>query len=145
MRKDDVGKVKYLSNTRIISESPGNIAKMINALGVAGSIEIDGRSKIESKSIGTNYKQGKAKLIELVAGRDEAFDENEVQSVIERIIGFMAEKKRERRKVISTNDIYKSIKTRSGKSIIAHSLQQLYSSGKLVLKTHGKNKNWSLK
>jgi len=145
MRKDDVGKVKYLSNMRIISESPGNIAKMINALGVAGSIEIDGRSKIESKSIGTNYEQGKAKLIELVSGRDEAFDENEVQSVIERILGFMAEKKRERRKVISTNDIYKSIKTRSGKSIIAHSLQQLYSSGKLVLKTHGKNKNWSLK
>lgn len=145
MRKEDMNKVKYLSNMRVVSGAPGNIAKMINTLGVTGSIEIDGRSKIESKSIGTNYTQGKDKLVELIAGRDEAFDDNEVQSAIERILGFMKEKKNERRKVISTNDIYKSIKTRSGKSIIAHSLQQLYSSGRLIMKTHGKNKNWSLK
>jgi len=113
-------------------------------LGVTGTISIDGRKTIKSESIGTNFAAGKEKLVELIAGRDDAFDENETESVMERILHFMKEKKSTKRKPVSTNDILKNIKTRSGRLIITHAIQKLYSTGEITLQTHGKYKKWSL-
>jgi hypothetical protein len=144
MRECDADRVKYLSNMRKVSANAGDLAKMINTLGVTGTIAIDGRKTIKSESIGTNFESGKEKLVELIAGRDDAFDDNETQSVMERILSYMREKQRTKRKQVSTHDIIKSIKTRSGRLIITHAIQNLYSEGKLKLETHGKYKKWSL-
>lgn len=145
MRLYDVKRVKYLSNERVISKPAREIAKIIQTTGVTGVTAIDERKSIKSESIGTNCVVGKEKLVELIAGRDTAFDENETESVMERILSYIGSKQEAGKSGVGTNDIRNNIKTKSGKAIIAHALKLLYSSGKLCKKSHGQYKNWSLK
>lgn len=145
MRQCDVKQVKYLSNNCKIRKPAREIAKIIQTTGITGVTAIDGRKSIKSESVGTNYKAGKEKLIELIARNDTAFDENETESVKERILSYIGSKQGAAKSGVGTNDIRNNIKTRSGKAIIAYALQELYSSGKLCMKSHGQYKKWSLK
>lgn len=145
MRKNDVEKVKYLSNIRIVSNSASELARMLSKLGVAGKTKLEGRKSISSTSHGTNFESGKEKMIELISGTDTAFDEGETLSVMERILSMLREKSKNGEGILSTRDIRDSIKTKSGKDIIYFALQTLYSSGRLNLESRGKAKKWSIK
>ncbi len=144
MPKEDVHKVKYLTNKIEMTEDSSKIAAILKKLAVGGKTVRDGRNGWKVIGRGINFEKGKAKFREIRSEDSEILDEEEKKSVMARIISFMREQKRNGVRTINSGKIYKNIKTHSGKNMVISALQQLYLKGILKMETHGKEKKWSL-
>lgn len=144
MQKDDLRKVKYLSNIRVSSEEPDTLARVIKTLGVAGKVRKEGRTSVKVEKTGIDSEFGKEKIIELISRTDELVDDDEKLSVMARIIALMKQEKRNSKKLVSSGKIYSEIKTRGGENLVRSALQELYANGRVLLRSHGKAKKWEL-
>lgn len=144
MPKEDMHKVKYLTNAIEMNENASQIAAIFKMLAVCGKTVRDGRNGFKVIGRGVNFEIGKARFRELRSEDSEILDEEEKKSVMARIMSFMREQKRKRIGSTNSGKIYKNIKTRSGKIMVISAMQQLYSEGRLKMVTHGKEKRWSL-
>ena len=144
MPKEDLQKVKYLTNTIVMNEDASKIAAILKKLGVGGKTVRDGRAGWKVIGNGINFETGKAKFLEFRSENSEILDEEEKKSVMARIMSFMREQKRNKVRLINSGKIYKNISTRSGKNMVISATQQLYREGNLKMETHGREKKWSL-
>jgi hypothetical protein len=144
MQKDDLKKVKYLSNIRVLSEEADNVAKIIRKLGVGGKIEKDGRKGVKVTSSGIKNAEGKEKIIELISESADIVDDEELESVMARIVGFMREQKMRRVTSSNSSAIRRGISKRVDTNIVTSAMQKLYALGILKMESHGREKKWSL-
>jgi hypothetical protein len=144
MPKEDLDKVKYLTDKIDMTEDPSKIAMILKKLAVGGKTVREGRNGLKVIGRGINFEKGKAKFKEIRSEDSEILDEEEKNSVMARIMSFMKESKRDRIGLRNSGKIYKNIKTRSGKNMVISAMQQLYAEGRLKMETHGKEKIWSL-
>ncbi len=144
MPKEDLNKVKFLTDKVEMTEDSSKIAMILKRLAVCGKTERDGRNGLRVIGRGINFEKGKAKFRELRSEDSEIFDEEEKKSVMARIMSFMREEKRKKNGWINSGKIYNNIKTRSGKNMVRSAMQQLYADGDLKMETHGKEKRWSI-
>ncbi len=144
MQKNDLEKVKYLNNIRVLSDEADNIARIIRKLGVGGRVEKDGRRGIKVASNGIKNTEGKERIIELISESSEIVDDEELESVMARIMNFMLDQKKKRTKSINSSMIQKAVSVKGGREVVINAMQKLYAMGKLKMETHGKEKKWSL-
>jgi len=144
MQKNDLEKVKYLNNVRVLSDEADNIARIIRKLGVGGRVEKDGRKGIKVTSSGIKNTEGKERIIELISESSEIVDDEELESVMARIMSFMVDQKKKRTKSINSSMIQKAVSVKGGREVVINAMQKLYAMGKLKMETHGKEKKWSL-
>lgn len=145
MRKDDVHKVKFLSNIKITTQDARVIARTLETMNITGKVGIIHKKGIEIKSTGVDFKAGKCRFSELISGREDTFDAKECESVMSRIRALIVENEKTGSKTTGTNKIIEEVKTRSGQHMIRHALQELYSIGWLTFYQKGTRTFWSRK
>jgi hypothetical protein len=144
MQKEDVSKVKYISNTRILTDDAKTIALMVRSLSVCGKMVRKSRGFVEPESFGVTADSGKESLKELISNSSDIIDEEEVKTITARIIDFMRKKRHNGVKRVKSGIILDNIKVGGSDKVTRRALQELYHAGRLKLERHGKEKDWSL-
>jgi hypothetical protein len=143
--KDDLGKVRYLHNVKIISDDAKKITAILKALGVTGLItksEVNGSTR---KEIGTDFESGNNKLLELLEDVDDISDSDELEMAKNIILDFM---KRQRsyykRFTINTKGLIEGASAIKNVNVVRNAIMELYRLGLILLVKRGKEKMWSI-
>lgn len=143
MQKDDLRKVKYLTNTTIMSDEAIKIARILKKMKMGGVTERDGRNSMKVIERGIDFAVGKAKFQEMRLSIDEIVDDEMTKTVMEKILIFMKEQKRKHVKNVTFMKFQEAFG--SGQNgLLRAALGILYHEKKLIKKRVGKSDRWSL-
>ncbi len=144
MSKEDLGRVKYLTDKRVMTADANDIAKVIRKMGVGGSVIRDGRAGTRVIKTGVNYIEGKEKFIELISNSNDIIDDEMVESMKAKILSFFKEQKRAHVKIITIKKINAAIGNGKYNGIIKEAINRLYYMGILIKNGNSKESKWEL-
>jgi hypothetical protein len=143
MRKDDLRKVKYLTNRVIMSEDANKIAAILKKLGVGGLVSKRGRDSMEVTNRGISFEKGNAKFLEMRSSTDEIVDDEMTKTVIEKIVNFVREQSRKRRKSVTTHGIEEYLGNGCSHELMKSALSKISFDKTLDMEKVGKSHRWS--
>lgn len=143
--KEDLGRVKYLTNVRVMKTDANDIAKVLRKMAVGGSVIRDGRAGTRVIKTGVNYIEGKEKFIELISNSNDIIDDEMVESIQTKIIAFLKEQKRAHVKTVTLNKINAKFGNGRFNGIIKEAVNRLYYNGTLIKEGNSKESKWRLK
>lgn len=147
MRKDDLRKVKFISDDRDVSIDSIELGTILKKMRVTGVVKRNGRKDITVVEKGIDSDTGKqyiTRLLDEISESKNVFDDEIVRAIECKIKRLLSAARRRRVKSMTSHQIKSELSQTCKPILINRALQNLSYSKKLVQKKAGKGSRWSL-